>query len=64
MATIGVFGIMDQLIAEQLNVDLETYINIIDGKCTDEEATFIITAILGDNEDDVSKAQEMFNKYL
>ena len=60
----GLWDMMDYAIAGELGVDVETYIKIIDHKCTEEEANFIILAILEEDTDNIEKAKEMFNKYL
>lgn len=60
----GLFDMMDDAIAHELGVDLYTYIKIIDHKCTDEEANFIIMTIMEEDADNLEKAKEMFNKYL
>ena len=60
----GLYDMMDMAIAGELGVDVETYIKIIDHKCTEEEANFIILAILEEDADSIEKAKEMFNKYL
>jgi hypothetical protein len=54
---------MDIAIAGELGVDVEVYVDIIE-KCTEEEANFIILAILEEDADNIEKAKEMFNKYL
>jgi hypothetical protein len=59
----GLFDMMDTAIAGELGVDVEVYIDIIE-KCTEEEANFIIMAILDEDADNIEKAKEMFNKYL
>ena len=64
MAGLGLWGMMDHAIANELGVDVETYIKIIDGKCTEEEANFIILTIMEEDQDNLEKAKEMFNKYL
>lgn len=64
MAIVGLFDIMDQAVAETLGVDVETYIKVIDHKCTDEEATFIIMTILDEDEVEMERAKELFNSYL
>jgi hypothetical protein len=61
---IGLWDMMDMAIAGELGVDVETYIKIIDHKCTEEEANFIILAIMEEDADNIEKAKEMFNKYL
>ena len=60
----GLFDMLDYGIAGELGVDVETYIKIIDHKCTEEEANFIILAIMEEDQDNIEKAKEMFNKYL
>ena len=59
----GLFDMMDMAIAGELGVDVEVYIDIIE-KCTEEEANFIIMAIIEEDADNIEKAKEMFNKYL
>jgi len=61
---IGLWDMMDMAMAEELGVDVETYIKIIDIKCTEEEANFIILTLMEDDQDNIQKAKEMFNKYL
>ena len=60
----GLFDMMDDAIAHELGVDLYTYIKIIDHKCTDEEANFIILTIMEEDANNLEKAKQMFNKYL
>lgn len=60
----GLWDMMDHAIAGELGVDVETYIKIIDSKCTEEEANFIIMTILEEDEENLEKAKQMFNKYL
>ena len=55
---------MDDAIAQELGVDLYTYIKIIDHKCTEEEANFIIMTIMEEDKENLEKAKEIFNKYL
>ena len=59
----GLWDMMDHAIAGELGVDVETYIKIIDTKCTEEEANFIILTIMEEDQDNLEKAKEMFNKY-
>ncbi len=60
----GLWDMMDNAIAQELGVDLETYIKVIDHKCTEEEANFIILTIMEEDEENLEKAKEMFSKYL
>jgi hypothetical protein len=61
---IGLFDIMDESISDELGVDVKTYIKIIDGRCTEEEANFIIMTILDGDSENMEKAKETFMKYL
>lgn len=60
----GLYDIMDIEVADQLNVSVETYINIIENKCNQEERDFIILTILDENEKEMSMAKYIFNSYL
>ena len=56
------FELMDHAIADELGVDLETYVDVIENKCTFEEADFIIEQLF--NEGDIEAAKQMFNSKL
>jgi len=56
------FELMDHAIADELGVDLETYIDVIENKCSYEEADFIIDQLF--NEGDVEVAKQLFNSKL
>jgi hypothetical protein len=58
----GLFELMDHAVADELGVNLETYVDVIENKCTFEEADFIIDQLF--NEGDVEAAKEMFNSKL
>lgn len=58
------FELMDAAIAAELGVSEETYIEIIETKCTEEESDFIIMTIFNEDSDNLEKAKETFNKYL
>lgn len=60
----GLWDMMDDAIANELGVDLNTYIKIIDHKCTDEEANFIILTVMEEDQENLEKAKQIFNKYL
>tara|TARA_B110000967_G_C18854403_1_gene546357 strand:- start:83 stop:277 length:195 start_codon:yes stop_codon:yes gene_type:complete len=60
----GLYNIMDIEVAGQLNVSVETYINVIENKCNSEERDFIILTILGENEKEMPMAKYIFNSYL
>lgn len=50
--------------AQGLGVDLKTYIEIIDKKCTEEEATFIINTIMDQDTNTIEKAKALFHSKL
>lgn len=56
------FELMDHAIADELGVDLKTYVDVIENKCSYEEADFIIDQLF--NEGDVEAAKQMFNSKL
>ena len=62
---IGLFDIFDQCLAQSLDVDVETYIHVIEHKCTEEDATTIIMTLLDseDNPEEIAKAKALFDKY-
>jgi hypothetical protein len=60
----GLWDMMDMAIAEELGVDLDTYIEVIEHKCTKEDRDSIILAVLEDDVDKIKEAKEKFNKYL
>jgi hypothetical protein len=61
---IGLFDILDQGIANELGVDVETYIEVIDMKASDEDAEFIIMSILSADTANREKAIELFKSYM
>lgn len=60
----GLYDVMDIAIAEELGVDVETYVRIIETKCSMREANYIINVIFGERHDKLESAKAMFNKYL
>ena len=63
--SIGLFDLFDQTLAASLGVDIETYIDVIENKCTEEDATTIIMTLLDseDNPDEIAKAKAIFDQY-
>jgi hypothetical protein len=61
---VGLWDMMDMAIAEELGVDLDTYIEVIEHKCNKEDRDSIILAVLGDDVDKIKEAKEKFNNYL
>jgi hypothetical protein len=59
---IGLFEMIDDAFAKELGVDLETYIDVIENKCTFEEADFIVDQLF--NEGDVDAAKQLFNSKI
>jgi hypothetical protein len=53
---------MDDAFADELGVDLETYVDVIENRCTLEKADFIIDQLF--NEGDIDAAKQMFNNKL
>jgi len=60
----GLYQIIDLEISQTLGVDVEDYIRIIDHKCTEDEANFIIFTILDNVTEDMEEAKRIFNSYL
>lgn len=60
----GLWDMMDMAIAEELGVDLDTYVEVIERKCTKQDRDSIILAVLGEDIDKIRIAKEKFNKYL
>lgn len=56
----GLFEMIDEALAFELGVDVETYVDVIENKCTVEEADAIIGAIW--SEDDIEEAKRLFNQ--
>jgi hypothetical protein len=61
---VGLWDMMDMAIAEELGVDLDTYVEVIEHKCTKEDRDSIILAVLGEDVDKIKEAKEKFNNYL
>jgi hypothetical protein len=61
---VGLWDMMDMAIAEELGVDLDTYVEVIEHKCTKEDRDSIILAVLGEDIDKIKEAKEKFNNYL
>ena len=60
----GLYNLMDEAMAQELGLDLKTYIEVIDKKCAEEEATFIIDTIMDEDEVNIEKAKALFNSKL
>jgi hypothetical protein len=56
----GLYEMIDEAMAFELGVDVKTYINVIENKCTLEEADAIIDIIW--SEGDIEEAKQLFNK--
>ena len=58
----GFYDLMDSGMAEALGVDVETYITVIEDRCTMEEATLIFNGIWF--EEDETAARALFESKL
>ena len=56
----GLYEMIDVAMAFELGVDIETYIDVIENKCTLEEADLIIDIIW--KEGDIEEAKRLFNQ--
>ncbi len=59
----NLFELMDEAMAQALGVEVQTYINVIENKCTIEEAAFIVDTIWEENEH-LEDAKKLFNSKL
>ena len=59
----GLYDMMDEAMATELGVDLETYIHVIEEVCTYEEADFIVDNIWQED-GDIDAAKQLFNSKL
>lgn len=59
----GLYDIMDEAMATELGVDLNTYIHVIEEVCTYEEADFIIDN-MWQEDGDIDAAKDLFYKRL
>ena len=59
----GLYDMMDEAMAIELGVDLNTYIHVIEEVCTYEEADFIVDNIWQED-GDIDAAKELFNSKL
>jgi hypothetical protein len=55
---------IDSLVAEELKIDINTYIRIIECECTEDEAEFIIMTIMEGDSANFQKAKDAFYQYL
>ena len=60
----GLYSLIDDAMAQELGVDVKTYIEVIDKKCTEEEAAFIINTIIDEDAANIEKAKALFNSKL
>lgn len=64
MAQIYLFDMFDQMYSQLLEVDIETFSDVMDNKCTFWEGLFIIMALTSERQDKIQKAKQIFNNYL
>lgn len=60
----GLYNLIDDAMVQELGVDVKTNIEVIDKKCTEEEATFIINTIMEEDVANIEKAKALFNSKL
>ena len=56
----GLYEMIDEAMAFELGVDVETYIDVIENKCTLEEADAILDIIW--KKGDIEEAKQLFNQ--
>jgi hypothetical protein len=62
---LGLFDLFDQMVAEELGVDVETYIKVIESdNVSDEEQKEIIMGMVGDDVEAFQKSKELFESKL
>ena len=59
----GLYDLMDDAMATELGVDLDTYTHVIEDVCTLDEADFIIDNIWQEN-GDIDASKDLFYKRL
>ena len=55
----GLYDLMDDAIATELGVDLDTYVHVIENVCTLDEVDFIIDNIWQEN-GDIDASKQLF----
>jgi hypothetical protein len=62
---LGLFDLFDQMVAEELGVDVKTYIKTIESdNVSDDEQTEIIMGILGNDAEAFQKSKQLFETKL
>jgi hypothetical protein len=61
---IALFELYDGAIAQDLGVDVETYTDVIENKCTYWEGFYIISVLILQDEKRMEKAKNLFNSKL
>ena len=61
---IALFELYDGAIAQELGVDMETYNDVIENKCTYWEGFFIVSVLILQDEKRMEKAKNLFNSKL
>jgi hypothetical protein len=56
----GLYEMIDEAIAFELGVDVETYVDVIENKCSYEEADAILDIIW--KQGDIEEAKRLFNQ--
>jgi hypothetical protein len=58
------FDLFDQMYSQLLEVDIETFSDVMDNRCTFWEGMFILGALNSEREDKIEKAKQIFNSKL
>ena len=61
---VGLFDSYDDLISSELGVDVQTYTDVINNKCSYWEGLYIISIIVIGDERRMEKAKRLFNSKL
>jgi hypothetical protein len=64
MEDIGIFGMIDFALADELGVDVDTYNYVMENGCTYWETVFIVTVFMDQRFDKMDKAREIFHNRL
>ena len=56
----GLYEMIDEALAFELGVDVETYVDVIENKCTLEEADAILDIVW--KQGDIEEAKRLFNQ--
>jgi hypothetical protein len=64
MEDIGIFGMIDLTLAEELGVDVDTYNYVMENKCSYWEGLFIVTVFFDNRVEKMENARNIFMSKL